>query len=252
MHPNARLSGSSEAIARPNSLADVDTAHPVISVDLVIFSVFERDLKVLLVRRMSEPFQDQYALPGGRIDIQEGLEDAASRVLDERLGVRGLFFEQLGAFGDPLRDPRARIVTIAYYALVPSHSLDAQLSERGGRAQWHSVYNLPKLAFDHERIQASALARLRERIEQSAIGFELLPAKFTLSELQFLHETILGRSLDKRNFRRKMQLLGILEPLSERRMDGIHRPAQLFSYRLPAASASTPHAIPVAGPRMGQ
>lgn len=203
-----------------------------ITVDVVIFRIREEALEVLLVRRGIAPFQGLWAIPGGFIHPDEPLEDAARRELEEETGVREVYLEQLYTFGAPDRDPRGRVVTVAYYALV---AWDREV--RGGtdaaEARWWPMSALPELAFDHAAILDYALERLRNKLEYSTVGFQLLPASFTLSELQRVYEIILGRRLDKRNFRRKLDLLGILTPLREYRRQGRARPARL--YRLSAA-----------------
>ncbi len=200
-----------------------------VTVDIVIFTVRDGALEVLLVKRGVPPFEGQYAIPGGFIREDESFEEAAVRELYEETGVRNLFLEQLYSFGDPRRDPRGRVITVAYYALIASDRLSLVAGADAAEAGWFSVSELPKLAFDHKRILEYALERLRNKLEYTTVGFQLLPQKFTLSELQAVYEAILGRRLDKRNFRRKLSLLGILKPLREWRRTG-RKPAQLFSF----------------------
>ena len=200
-----------------------------VTVDIVIFTVRDGALQVLLVKRGVPPFEGQYAIPGGFIREDESLEEAAVRELYEETGVRNLFLEQLYSFGDPKRDPRGRVITVAYYALIASDRLSLMAGADAAEAGWFSVRELPKLAFDHKRIFDYALERLRNKLEYTTVGFQLLPQKFTLSELQTVYEAILRRRLDKRNFRRKIALLGILKPLREWRRTG-RKPAQLFSF----------------------
>jgi 8-oxo-dGTP diphosphatase len=200
-----------------------------VTVDIVIFTVRDRALQVLLVKRGVPPFLGQHAIPGGFIHEDESLEAAALRELYEEAGVRNVFLEQLYTFGDPGRDPRGRVITVAYYALVASDELSLTAGSDAAEAGWFPVTRLPPLAFDHRRILDYAVERLRNKLEYTTVGFQLLPQKFTLSELQAVYEAILGRRLDKRNFRRKIALLGILKPLREWQRTG-RKPAQLFRF----------------------
>lgn len=200
-----------------------------ITVDIVIFTIRDRVLQVLLVKRGVPPFRGQAAIPGGFIRDGESLEVAAERELYEETGVRNVFLEQLYSFGDPKRDPRGRVITIAYYALVASDKLSLVAGADAAEAEWFPVNNVPALAFDHKHILEYALERLRNKLEYTTVGFQLLPQKFTLSELQSVYEAILGRRLDKRNFRRRIALLAILKPLREWQRTG-RKPAQLFRF----------------------
>lgn len=199
------------------------------TVDVVIFTLREGSLQVLLVKRGVPPFEGQYAIPGGFIRGDESLEEAALRELHEETGVRNVFLEQLYTFGDPKRDPRGRVITVAYYALIASDKLSLVAGADAAEAQWFPASSLPPLAFDHKSILDYALERLRNKLEYTTVGFQLLPAKFTLGELQAVYEAILGKQLDKRNFRRKLSLLGILKPLREWQRTG-RKPAQLFRF----------------------
>jgi 8-oxo-dGTP diphosphatase len=200
-----------------------------VTVDIVIFTLREGSLQVLLVKRGVPPFEGQYAIPGGFIREGESLEEAALRELYEEAGVRNVFLEQLYTFGDPKRDPRGRVITVAYYALIASDKLSLVAGADAAEAQWFPVNDLPLLAFDHRSILDYAIERLRNKLEYTTVGFQLLPEKFTLGELQAVYEAILGRALDKRNFRRKIALLGILKPLREWQHTG-RKPAQLFRF----------------------
>ncbi len=198
-----------------------------VTVDVVIFSLAEEMLRVLLVRRLIEPFKGSWALPGGFVLENESLDQAAKRELYEECGVKNVYLEQLYTFGAPGRDPRGRVVTAAYFAIVPSGQQVAAGSD-ASEAAWHNLYDLPKLAFDHKQILDYALERLRNKLEYTTVGFKLLEEKFTLGELQRAYELVLNKQLDKRNFRRKVKLIDVLEPLKEYRQEGISRPAQLF------------------------
>jgi 8-oxo-dGTP diphosphatase len=200
-----------------------------VTVDIVIFTLRECSLQVLLVKRGVPPFEGQYAIPGGFIRGDESLEEAALRELHEETGVRNVFLEQLYTFGDPKRDPRGRVITVAYYALIASDKLSLVAGADAAEAQWFPASGVPPLAFDHKSILDYALERLRNKLEYTTVGFQLLPEKFTLGELQSVYEAILGRPLDKRNFRRKLALLGILKPLREWQRTG-RKPAQLFRF----------------------
>jgi 8-oxo-dGTP diphosphatase len=200
-----------------------------VTVDIVIFTLREGSLEVLLVKRGVPPFEGQYAIPGGFIRGDESLEEAALRELYEETGVRNVFLEQLYTFGDPKRDPRDRVITVAYYALIASDKLSLVAGADAAEAQWFPVSSVPPLAFDHKSILDYALERLRNKLEYTTVGFQLLAEKFTLGELQAVYEAILGRPLDKRNFRRKLALLGILKPLREWQRTG-RKPARLFRF----------------------
>jgi 8-oxo-dGTP diphosphatase len=200
-----------------------------VTVDIVIFTLREGSLQVLLVKRGVPPFEGQYAIPGGFIRGDESLEEAALRELHEETGVRNEFLEQLYTFGDPKRDPRGHVITVAYYALIASDKLSLVAGADAAEAQWFPASSVPPLAFDHKSILDYALERLRNKLEYTTVGFQLLPEKFTLGELQAVYEAILGRPLDKRNFRRKLALLDILKPLREWQRTG-RKPAQLFRF----------------------
>jgi 8-oxo-dGTP diphosphatase len=201
-----------------------------VTVDIVIFALRDAELQVLLVQRGVPPYQGEWALPGGFVHADESLEAAARRELDEEAGVRDVYLEQLYTFGEPGRDPRGRIVTVAYYALLTTAIAPLVAGTDAGAARWMPARRHPPLAFDHERILAYALERLVTKLEYTTVGFKLLPKRFTLGQLQRVYEAVLGRPLDKRNFRRKMSLLGILTPLDEWVQEGPGRPAQRFQF----------------------
>jgi 8-oxo-dGTP diphosphatase len=201
-----------------------------VAVDLVIFTVRDGTLQVLLVERGIPPFKGQWALPGGFVLERETLEDAARRELEEETGLREVYLEQLFTFGDPDRDPRGRIISVAYFALTPPAPLHAATD--AANAAWHPAARPPRLAFDHAKILRAGLDRLRAKLGYSTVGFELLPRQFTLTELQTLYEAILERPLDKRNFRKKILSLGLLKSEGRTRAAGAHRPARLYSFAL--------------------
>lgn len=205
--------------------------RPSVTVDLVIFTIAQDDLKVLLIKRGIEPFKNSWALPGGFVDIGEALELAAARELEEEVGVTSVYLEQLYTFGEPNRDPRGRVISVSYFALVDAERQNIAAASDAADAQWHSVFAPPQLAFDHKKILDYAVWRLRNKIEWTTVGYELLPKKFTLSELQRVYEIILQKPVDKRNFRKKIIAQGQIREVNETRSDVAHRPAKLYSFR---------------------
>jgi 8-oxo-dGTP diphosphatase len=201
-----------------------------LTVDCVVFGFDESELKLLLIQRALEPFKGRWALPGGFVHVEETLDAAARRELLEETGLKDIFLEQLYTFGAVERDPRERVVSVAYFALVKLSDYRAKAATDAANAEWFPISNVPKLAFDHAEILAAALARLKGKVRYQPIGFELLPPKFTLSQLQHIYEAVLGGNLDKRNFRKKVLSFGLLVPLKETQMAGRHRPAQLFQF----------------------
>jgi len=203
--------------------------HPLsVTVDIVIFTIRDRRLQVLLIRRLAKPFANKYALPGGFVLEKESVEAAAVRELREETGIDKVYLEQLYTFGEPNRDPRGRVVTVAYYALVP-HTQSLHAGTDAADAAWFPVHELPPLAFDHGKIVDYAHMRIRNKLNYTNVGFELLPRKFTLTELQLVYEAILGETLDKRNFRRKIIQQGIVKPAEEWVQTG-RKPAQLYTF----------------------
>jgi 8-oxo-dGTP diphosphatase len=205
-------------------------ARPALTVDIVVFALDDAGLKVMLIQRDLEPFAGRWALPGGFVRVDESLDAAARRELQEETGLRDLYLEQLYTFGDLGRDPRERVVTVAYYALVNVAGHDIHATTDARQARWFAVDQLPRLAFDHARILDAALIRLRGKVRYQPIGFELLPERFPLRRLQHLYETVLGRALDKRNFRKKILGMDILVELKESEQDVSHRAAGLYRF----------------------
>lgn len=201
-----------------------------VTVDCVVFGLDDEDLKVLLIRRDLPPFEDKWALPGGFVRLEETLEEAARRELQEETSLERVFLEQLYTFGGIDRDSRERVITVAYYALVRLSDHRVQAATDARDAVWFAMDDLPPLAFDHDQILETAHQRLQGKVRYQPIGFELLPPKFTLTQLQKLYEIVLGRVLDKRNFRKKIQGMGILEELDEVEKDVAHRAARLYRF----------------------
>jgi len=206
--------------------------HPraALTVDCVVFGLDDDGLKVLLIERGQEPFAGRWALPGGFVRLDETLDQAALRELREETGLSRVFLEQLYTVGDLGRDPRERVVTVTYYALVRLSDHQVQAATDASNAAWYPVDKRPRLAFDHDAILERARARLQGKVRWQPLGFELLAPKFSLSQLQRLYETILERPLDKRNFRKKVLGLAILEQLDEFEQDVAHRAARLYRF----------------------
>jgi 8-oxo-dGTP diphosphatase len=213
------------------SKKEIEYEKPSVTVDIVVFTIKDKDLKILLIKRNLEPFKNMWAIPGGFVLKGETLEHAAIRELSEETNVKDIYLEQLYSFGDPDRDPRGWVVTIAYYALISSENLNLLASTDAKDVKWFSIYDLPKLAFDHAKILETALTRLRSKLEYTNVALELLPKKFTLTQLQNTHEIILNKTLDKRNFRKRILSLNVIEPADEFKRDGSHRPARLYTFK---------------------
>jgi len=205
--------------------------QPGITVDLVIFTVNDNTLNILLTKRAEQPFVDYWALPGGFLLTGESLEDAAMRVLKEKTGVHDVYLEQLYTFGDPKRDPRTRVITVSYIALIPWSNLDQPESKKVADLKWVPADRTPKLAFDHKEILQYALQRLRAKVTYSNIVYGLMPEQFRLSELQRMYEIILNDTLDKRNFRKRMLASGLLQETGKKHLHGAHRPAMLYQFK---------------------
>ena len=186
--------------------------HPAVTVDCVIFGLPKAAsaLEVLLIKRKGPPFKGKWAIPGGFVNMNESLEAAARRELKEETSLTDVFLEQLYTFGAPKRDPRERVITVTYYALVNQADFGIAAGSDAANARWFLVDELPRLAFDHEKILNIAIWRLRNKVRYEPIGFTLLPLKFTMADIQQVYEAILGRELDKRNFRRRIHDMDIL------------------------------------------
>jgi len=207
-----------------------DYPKPSVTTDIVIFSIKDGDLKVLLVKRGVEPFKTKWAIPGGFVKLNESLDQGATRELKEETGVSANYLEQLYTFGDVKRDPRGRVITVSYFALINSEKVKLRATTDASDAKWFSVYKLPTLAFDHKKIIDYALKRLRWKFEYTAISFSIIPKKFTLTQLQRIYEIVFHKRFDKRNFRKKLLSLNILKETKEKVIDVSHRPPQLYSF----------------------
>jgi len=205
--------------------------RPSLTVDCVIFGYEAGSkLKVLLIQRGHDPYEGMWALPGGFVEEHEELREAAARELEEETGVKNVFIEQLFTFGVPERDPRGRVVTVAYYALVNFKLHPVSPNSDAKNAEWFDVDELPQLAFDHRKIMDVAIKSLRTKFRLKPIGFELLPEVFTLSQLQKLYETVLGvPKLNKRNFRTRILKMGVLDEVGKQE-NVSHRPAILYTF----------------------
>ena len=219
--------------------------NPNISVDCVVFGFDGQSLNVLLIEQKDVGQLRRFALPGDHLEEDENLDQAAARVLKELTSLSGLYLKQSGAFGDPNRvknikdlpwlqsnrsDPQARVITIAYYALVKMEDFNPSASSFAARVFWHDINSIPELAFDHSVIVSETLEILRERARQQPIGFELLPKEFTLGEMQALYEAILNEKFDKANFRKRILSMGLLKDTQRMQTDVPHRPARLYMF----------------------
>ena len=215
-------------------MADPVGQTPAVAADVAVFTVLDDALHVLLVRVERGAFAGRFALPGGRVRTDESLDAAAARLLAESTGLRDVYLEQLYTFGHPERDPHGRVVSVAYVAFIPHggrfRAADGAPPTVGGGVLWQPAASLPPLAYDHEAVVATGLARLRAKLGYTNLVYTLLPPAFTLGELQTMYEAVLGRRLDRRNFRKKMLALGLLRPLGRQRR-GPHRPAALYAFR---------------------
>lgn len=202
---------------------------PSVTVDVIIFSIISNSLKVLLVKRKIAPFKDSWAIPGGFVDLSQSLEDAAKFKLEEKTGMSDVYLEQLYSFGDVNRDPRGRVITVAYFALVDFGKVKVvETSEH--ESNWFSVSSLPSLGFDHNKILTYAIQRLKWKFEYRTVAFSLLPEKFTMSQLQDLYEIVFSAKFDKRNFRKKILSLDILKERGLMK-DVSFRPPMLYSLK---------------------
>lgn len=202
--------------------------HPAVTTDCVIFGFDGSELQVLLIERGIEPFKGKWAFPGGFLNMDETAGEGALRELKEETSLENAYIEQFNTYSDPWRDPRERVITIAHYALVRIQEVKG--GDDAAKAQWFPIDEVPQLAFDHDKILRDAMRKLRERIHFEPIGFELLPEKFTMRELQILYESILGVKFDRRNFAKKMMHYELLNQLDETVRPTAKRDALLYSF----------------------
>jgi len=202
--------------------------HPAVTADVVVFTFDNDTLKVLLIQRGRPPEEGEWAIPGGFVNIDESLKRAAWRELNEETGVHAAYLRQLGAFGHPDRDPRERIITVAYIALLPVDRLHIEAGSDAMDARLFGLQELPELAFDHAKILRRAFERLQQYFADASTALHLLPETFTMSQLRRVHELVMSETLDKRNFSKKMQASGLVTPTGEKQKVGSHRPAALY------------------------
>lgn len=205
--------------------------HAITAVDVVIFTVKNDKLKVLLLELSEEPFVGKWALPGGLVAPNENLEEAADRHLNEKAGANRIHIEQLYTFGDIDRDPKGRVISVSYLALVPPNSFKPKTLSRYESIRWHDIDALPELAYDHLNIVQLAKKRLKAKLSYTNIVYSLMPKEFSLTELQEMYEVILEEKLDKRNFRKKVISLDILKDLNKKRTGAPSRPADLYAFK---------------------
>jgi len=211
------------------------TTHPdpqqvKVAVDNCIFTVWEAQLHLLLIQMTKVPFTGMWALPGGLIQDGEPLDAAAARILEEATGVVDVYLEQLYTFGRPERDPAGRVISVAYFALIHAGGIALRTQPKYADVRWWPCAGLPALAYDHDEVVAYARQRLEWKLAYTNVVWSLLPRRFALTELQKAYEAVLGRQLDKRNFRKKILSLGLVEPVGEKAMRGAHRPAMLYRF----------------------
>ncbi|MAG27571.1 NUDIX hydrolase [Candidatus Pacearchaeota archaeon] len=203
---------------------------PSVTADIIIFTIIDNDLKVLLIKRNIEPFKNNWAIPGGFVRIDESLEEAAKRELEEETGVKDVYLEQLYTFGNPKRDPRGRVITVSHMALINSDKIKLKADTDVSEVKWFSIKKLPDLAFDHKKILNYSLKRLKWKLEYTTVAFSLLPEKFTMGELQKIYEIIFNKKFDKRNFVKKILSLEILKE-EDIKKDVSYRPPKLYSLK---------------------
>lgn len=204
---------------------------PSIAVDVVLLTIDHETLKVLLIERSRAPFSESPALPGGFIKENETSRDAAERILRDKAGVANVYIEQLFTFDSPSRDPRGAVITVAHYAIVSYEKISMQASDKTEHPEFVSTLNLPRLAFDHNEIIEYALGRLRSKFQYTNLSYSLLPESFTLSELQKIYEVVLGKKLDKRNFRKKFLQLDLIEETGKTMQGRRQRPARQYKFK---------------------
>jgi 8-oxo-dGTP diphosphatase len=207
-----------------------DYQRPALTTDCVIFGFDGGELKLLLIERENEPYKNKWALPGGFVFIDETTEACAKRILLEKTGLKNVFIEQLYTFSEVSRDPRERIISVSYFALVNKQQYELIAGRDAVKAEWYALSQLPKLAFDHGKIVETAIQRLKGKVAYQPIGFELLGEKFTLSQFQAVYESILETTIDKRNFRKKILGMGLLISLEEKEKNVARKAARFYKF----------------------
>jgi 8-oxo-dGTP diphosphatase len=213
----------------PQNHPSTGSGQVKVAVDIVIFTVLDNALKVILIQMKKRPFTGTWAFPGGLIDPKESLDEAARRELAEKTSVKNVYLEQLYTFGDPKRDPYGRVISVAYFALIHWKNAKLATTEKYSDIGWFPIQKLPELAYDHQNVAAYAIKRLQWKLTYTNIAYSLLPRLFTLSQLRSVYEVILGRSLDRRNFQRKILSLKLLKKTPGHKT-GKHRPATLYEF----------------------
>ena len=224
------MSNTNKFFLSENNVPFQDYFNFGLSVDCVVFGYVQEEIKVLLVQRDAEPYKGSWALPGDLVPMTEDLADSAANVLQKLTGLQDIFMEQFFTFGTVERHPVGRVATVGYYSLVKSDNYHPVASSWVKETKWFSIKDLPELAFDHTRIINKAINTLKRRVRYRPVGFELLPNKFTLLELQALYEALLDFKFDKPNFRKKILSMDLLVQLDEVEQNVSHRPAKLFQF----------------------
>jgi len=204
-------------------------ARPALTVDCVIFGFDGKSLRILLIERGLEPYKGSWALPGGFVRMDETVEEAAIRELQEETNVKGVYLSQLSVFSEVERDPRGRVITVAFYALVKPSDHDVIGGDDAASAQWFSLDDYPIPVFDHEQIIKAAYSQLQRNFRAGNVGLEMFEDKFSISQLYTLHSLVTQKDIDRRNFYKKMTSFDYIEPTNEKMSDTPHKPSQLFS-----------------------
>lgn len=205
--------------------------RPLLAVDILIFTIIDNRLNILLIKRKYQPFKGRWAIPGGFIQKNESLEKAAKRELKEETNVSNVYLEQLYSFGQPKRDPRDRVISVAYFALVPFEKVEQiKPTTDAAKAKWFPIKKLPELAFDHDKIIKYAQKRLKWKMEYTNVIYSLLPEEFTLTDMRKIYEIVFDKQFDKRNFRKKILSLGLIKLTGKKVIRGVHRPAGTYQF----------------------
>lgn len=204
--------------------------HAIVAVDIVIFTIEDDDLKVLLIKMKKNPFEGMWAVPGGLVKVDESLDFSAKKHLFNKTGIDNVYLEQLYTFGEVERDPLGRVISTAYFALMPNKGVSLKTTEEYEGVEWFSINNLPQMAYDHLEIIKKAQRRLKAKLGYTNIVYSLLPIEFTLTDLQKTYEIILGESMDKRNFRKKILSLNMVKKTDKSTTGGASRPAAYYKF----------------------